>query len=356
MSQGHSAEPVSKTDLEVYNKGGWDCYRIPGVVVTRTGTILAYYETRLSADDWSARNIGLRRSKDEGFYWGPRTELVKNGEEGTVNNPVMIACGDGAAHFLWQRNYLNVYHQISWDDGETWSEAVEITGYLEEFRKQYLWTAIAMGPGHGIETSGGRLLVPVWMSNGGGRSHTPSATATIYSDDAGRTWQCGEIIGSSTSFINPNEASLAELSDGHIMINIRHETGNRRRAVSVSPDGAGRWSEPWFDAALPDPVCFGSMLRMPQSHDLLFSNCATEGSVMWSRSRKNLTLKLSQNGGATWPHSMLIERRSGYSDLAASPDGRWIYCFHEKGWARSSCASPAALAMARIDTRVFSHG
>ena len=43
--------------------------RIPGLIVSDNGILLAYYETRLDSGDWNARNIGLRRSLDGGRTW-----------------------------------------------------------------------------------------------------------------------------------------------------------------------------------------------------------------------------------------------------------------------------------------------
>ena len=311
-----------KRDLAVSGQGGWDCYRIPGIIATPKGTVLAYYEARTSAGDYTAANICLRRSTDSGSSWEAPRLLTENPDEDTINNPVMIARKNGEIHFLWQRNYENVFHKVSFDDGITWTKATDITKYMYEFRKLYDWTVIAMGPGHGIELSGGRLVVPIWMSSGGGRAHSPSVTSTIASDDGGRTWSCGQIIPSTKDIVNPNEATVAELSGGRVMINIRNVSDVKRRAVSVSDDGVGPWSAPRLDAMLPDPVCFGSLLKQPGSHSLLFANCDTDGVFEKSagdRTRKNLTLKVSRDEGATWARAAMIERNSGYADFGCQP-------------------------------------
>ena len=66
---------------------------------------------------------------------------------------------------------------------------------------------------------------------------------------------------------NPSETVAVELANGRVMLNIRHETYNRklrgrRRAVTVSPDGATSWSPIHFDDGLPEPVCMGNILRV----------------------------------------------------------------------------------------------
>ena len=201
------------------------------------------------------------------------------------------------------------------DDGATWSEPVDITATFERFRPEYEWRVLATGPGHGIQLKSGRLLVPVWLSTGtGGHGHRPSVTATIYSDDHGRTWQRGDIAVPDTSeFIFPNETAAVELADGRVMLNVRSESKENRRLITISPDGASGWSKPFFHDELLEPICEASMARLslfPPSdrNRLLFSNPDTleprpgERAVPGkNRMRKNVSVKLSYDEGRTWP-------------------------------------------------------
>ena len=281
-----------------------------------------------------------------------RRDLIDNSLAATVNNPVMIAGQNGRLHFLWEMDYARAFHQTSDDDGLTWSLAIEITAAMNAWRGQYDWTVIGLGPGHGIRLTDGRLLAPVWLSNGGGRAHQPSVVSTLYSDDQGHTWSCGEIIRAGAQLINPNESAVAQRSDGRILINMRHETARRRRAVSLSDRGTSNWAEPWLDEALPDPICCAGLVSLPGQAILAFSNCAVEGPPAGqprSQSRRNLTVRLSLDDGCTWSRGRLLEARSGYSDLAASPDGRWLYCFYEQDWIEESCGKPAVLTVARLN-------
>ena len=115
-----------------------------------------------------------------------------------------------------------------------WLTAVEITPAVAEFRKVYDWKVIATGPGHGIHLrhgeSSGRLVVPVWYSTGtGGHAHRPSIVSTIYSDDHGKTWVCGEVAVPNTSnWVNPNESTVVELADGSVLLNSRNESKPNR--------------------------------------------------------------------------------------------------------------------------------
>jgi sialidase-1 len=358
-----AAEPrLGKTDLFEAGKGGYKLYRIPGIVVTAKGTVLAYCEARkYSGLDWDDIEILLRRSTDGGKTWSepaglPRPEgkfahnpaavakkLAKE-DQITFNNPVAIVDRDGSIHFLYCVDYGRCFYLRSDDDGQTFRKPVEITATFERFHKDYACKVFATGPGHGIQLKNGRLVVAVWLSRGtGGNAHRPSVVATIYSDDAGKTWQRGDIVANETDpLTNPNETALVQLSDGRVMLNIRNESKRNRRAVAFSPDGATKWTRPVFDEQLKEPICMASLCRLSekatQDRDrLLFANpdnllrSGKEGKPGQVRDRKNLTVKLSYDEGKTWPVFRVLEPGfSGYSDLAVGPTGT-IYCFYERG-------------------------
>ena len=311
-------------------------------------------EARASASgDWGLQDILLRRSTDNGKTWDEPRKIVQLegppveneaalaqglAEPGTTtyNNIVPIVDAEqNVVHFLFCSAYKRAYYMRTADDGDSFTEPVDITDTFEQFREEYDWRVIATGPGHGLRHSSGRLIVPVWLSDGtAGHAHRPSVVATIYSDDTGATWERGEIVVRHPDLKNPSETLAAELSDGRVMLNIRHESPNHRRAVTVGPDGAGDWEEIRFDEALVEPICMGSLLRVDNA--LLFANPdSTEPrdpeNPLGSWKRKNLSIRLSEDDGTTWPYKRVIEPRvSGYSDLAAGPDGT-IYCVYEDG-------------------------
>src|SRR5262249_7026069 len=152
-----------------------------------------------------------------------------------------------------------------------------ITGAFEGFRKSYPWAVLATGPGHGIELKNGRLLVPVWISPGtAGSAHSPSVAATIYGDDRGATWKAGQIAGPETPRLPaPNETAPAKLSDGRVMLNIRAASKRQGRIVTLSKEGATKWTAPGFDDQLFEPVCFASLARLGKNR-LLFVNPDSE--------------------------------------------------------------------------------
>ena len=332
---------------ELFHGGepGYETYRIPALEITNTGTILAFCAARLEPGDWSDIDIALRRGLDGGQAWSPMRIIAGEGVKEPADNAVPIVDRDtGRIHFLYQVNYARVYTIYSDDDGETFSEPEDITPPLEAFRVDYPWRVIA--PGHGIRLRNGRLLVPIWMSDGGGKEmgpgnlgHRPSVVATIYSDDSGKTWERGEIFlrNDGETFINPSEHVAVELTDGRVMLNIRTESRRNRRVITISNDGATGWSEPRFDEGLFEPVCCGSLIRISSSPSmLLFVNPDSRHrepnrTGKASYPRENLSAKLSFDQGSTWPVSRVIDPGvAGYSDLAVAADGT-IYCLYEHG-------------------------
>ncbi|MGB7158758.1 MAG: sialidase family protein [Tepidisphaeraceae bacterium] len=339
-----SAEPMLETtDLFEAVQDGYKIFRIPGIIVTPKGTLIAYCEARRSGSDWGEIDILLRRSTDGGRTWSPPARVAEMPADAvrnayapkkvpsdraiTLDNPVAIADRSGAVHLLYCVEYARCFYRRSDDDGVTFGPPVEITNAFEPLRAAHDWKVIATGPGHGIQLKSGRLLVPVWISLGTLNGHGESRVATIYSDDEGKTWKAGEVLPVQDKFESPNETAAAELSDGRVMLNVRH-IGKPPlfRGITTSPTGIGEWSAVRFDEALPEPICMASLLSLG-GRRLLFSNPHNAT----NRDRKNLTIKLSEDDGATWPIARTLEPGpSAYSDLAIGADGT-IYCFFERG-------------------------
>lgn len=376
------------TDLFIGDTAGYANYRIPGIVSTAKGTLVAYAEARKPGrGDWSAIDLMLRRSEDGGRSWSRQQvigrvdgELKKNpmaleqglGDEGeiTYNNPVAIAGSrPGLLHFIYCVEYMRAFYMRSLDDGNTFSKPVEITAAFDAFRPEYDWKVLATGPGHGIELKNGRLLVPVWLSLGtGGHAHRPSVVSTIYSDDEGSTWHRGDIaVPNTAGWVNPNETAAVQLSDGRVMLNVRSESTRHRRLVVTSKDGATGWSTPRFQQDLVEPICFGSLARLSGAGDgrpnrLLFVNPDnlrkghSEGEPGKSRDRQNLTVYLSSDEGKTWSVKKTLDPgRAGYADLAVSRDGV-IHCFYERASQSGSAYTPAVLRLASFSLSWLTDG
>lgn len=183
---------VEQIDVFVSGRDGYHTYRIPALVVSRQGTVLVFCEGRKtkSADDGDI-DLLLRRSFDGGRTW-QKTQLVH--EEGgaaeiTIGNPCAVVDRGGTIHLVFSRNNARAFYTKSVDDGATFTVPLEITDAFRAFR--FEWTRLASGPGHGIQTRSGRIVVPVWLNDRIGCNYR---SAVVYSDDSGATWTAGGMV------------------------------------------------------------------------------------------------------------------------------------------------------------------
>ncbi|MBR7098427.1 MAG: exo-alpha-sialidase [Clostridia bacterium] len=310
-------------------------HRIPGIVVTKRDTVIVYCEARKplrgnypAGGDWNTMDIYIQRSEDHGESFGDPIYLARGeGDTLCVNNPVMIVGNDNTLHILYCKNYSinggGLWYRRSTDDGLTWSAEREVTKFASAVAD---FDCFAFGPTHGICTSKGVLMTPVWyVPERAGKditAHGPSKVAVFYSTDNGETWNL-----SVPASKNTNETDIAELSDGSIMLNSRIAP---YRAVSVSQNGIDGWSETLYERALPDPGCCAGMVTadvkgLPRG--LLFVNCAN------SSAREYVTVKCSFDDGKTYPKWTAItgEGVGGYSDIAVDSAGR-VFVLYEENW------------------------
>ena len=340
VDQQAGVSDAGRDDFILFKAGeaGYVSFRIPAIAITPKGTILTFCEARrYSKSDWADIDILMRRSTDGGNTWEPSVTLVDGSgdfevnpvslqqnlaTEGeiTVNNPVPIVdTQTGQLHFLYCIEYARCFYMVSTDEGASFSEPVELTATFEQFRTDYDWKVIATGPGHGIQLENGRLIVPVWMSDGtGGNAHRPSVVATIYSDDHGKTWERGDIVAVTTEESpNPSETLALQLQDGRVMLNIRNESMRNRRLIATSPDGATNWTQPEFHEELFEPICMASLIRLTKTPEsakfrFLFANPDSRNDEprypgRANYPRKNVTLRMSYDEGNTWPVSKVLE-------------------------------------------------
>ena len=315
--------------------GTYTHHRIPGIFVTSKGAVIIYNEARRDGSDWALMDIYLQRSEDHGETFGEPIYIANGTEQyNTVNNPVMMEDSLGRLHILYLRDYSinggGAWQRTSIDDGRTWSEPKEITA----FTNPELHNAFAFGPGHGIRTKDGMLIVPVWMvlknANVPLTEHWPSVISTFCSKDNGETWFLGEIIGSLggalyPGVVYPNETVAAETSDGRIVLYIR--SFNRYRALTYSKNGYDGWSRLEAKNELIDPCCFGSIAKyegLDGKYALLSVNCADE------HERRNITLRVSYDDGKTWSIKRTVDaERGGYVDIACDEKNGYVYVLYE---------------------------
>lgn len=314
-----AADPaIQQEDLFAGGTGGYHTYRIPALVVTKKGSVLAFAEARKnSGSDHGDIDLVVRRGTNNGRKWSEKAIVHEEGgnAEITIGNPSpVVDQRTGVIHLLFTRNNQRLFHTSSKDDGRTFAPPVEITSILKDV--PFPWTRLGAGPGHGIQVRGGRLLIPIWLNE---KIRVNYRSGAVYSDDGGKTWRAGGIVGAEPP--DTNECMLYERGDGAVVINMR-ASGTKRRSEAESRDGGLTWSKAAIIDELIDPVCQASVLRTPRT--TVFANAASE-------KRVNMTVRFSRDDGRTWSESRtLFQGPSAYSDLAILPDGT-ILCLYESG-------------------------
>jgi sialidase-1 len=333
-----AAAAVEPQQVDVYVGGqdGYRTYRIPSLVVTTRGTVLAFCEGRKYGDaDAGKIDLLLKRSTDGGRTFS-RQQIVWADENNTCGNPcavverqtgkvVLLMTHNLGSDMEWDimdrksKGTRTAWLTESGDDGRTWSPPRQITRQV----KPAEWTWYATGPGAGIQLADGRLVIPCCH----GEIHPNRYTShVILSDDRGAHWKLGGSTGSAT-----DECEVVERSDGSLLLNLRNSCNHKfpTRATAVSRDAGLTWSKIEHDPALVEPECQASIRRLATAGGkgpaILFSNPAD------AHKRQNMTVRLSRDEGKTWPVSKLLwPRAAAYSCLAVLPDGT-IFCFYERG-------------------------
>ncbi|SCG53285.1 sialidase-1 [Micromonospora echinaurantiaca] len=333
---------------------GYTGFRIPAVVTTRSGILLAFAEGRHgSLADAGNIDLVLKRSGDGGCTWGP-LQMVHDRGPDTAGNPAPVLTASGRLVLLSTTNAADaseaeimrgevtpeqsrrVFVQHSDDDGVSWSAPREITGQA----KAQNWRWYATGPGHALRLTGAahrdRLVVPANHSIAPPAGSTDLGTEAkyygghlLYSDDAGETWHIGAVDDNPNGYVNVNETTAAELPDGRLYLNTREHNGSApgNRADTWSADGGESLVLPYRpQATLVGPVVQASVLQLsgPKA-PLLFSGPADPAS------RAAMTLRISTDQGATWrPALALSGLPAGYSDLVQL-DARTVGVLYETG-------------------------
>jgi len=349
VATARAAEP-SFTTVFTNGQDGYPAYRIPSLLTTKRGALLAFAEGRMSLRDHAENDIVLKRSADGGQTWGALQLVAEDGTNALGNPTAVVVRDTGRVLLMYQRyaqgfdehkaepgldgpRVCRTWLQHSDDDGATWTKPREITAFVKRPTEV---TSTATGPGTGLQLArgknAGRILMPFNQGPYG-----KWKVYAVFSDDGGATWRYGDTAPEPGRGF-ANEVQFVELNDGSVMLNARNQNGTKLRKVSISRDGGETWSPLRDDPALIESQCQASIVRHPGGGDpardvFLFSNPATQ------TGRTNGTIRLSRDEGKTWPVSrVLYPGGFAYSCLASLPDGSVGCLFERDGYKTISFA------------------
>ena len=344
---------VSIKGSYVTSQGRYHTFRIPGMIVTSNGSILAFAEGRRGKGSDPRRDknapidLVMRRSIDQGITWEPLVvidsgfradgSLVDFGDPTPVFDLEMekvflfygqwpdigadtVAHGQSANakdgnHVVWVRSTS--------DNGTTWSNRVQVVypDTPDKTSDGLYWRQAEPGPGNGIQLQwqredtalNGRLVVPA--KRRGSRMPTSSEIVVdpfvYYSDDHGESWQ----VGRTSKRSDGNEDEIVELTDGRLLLDARQNKGKFRRR-QISFDGGLTWGADYPDN-LPLTAVDGSMVRYSsaragQNRDrILFSAPRGRGGL----NRNVITVWTSYDEGEHFVNP--VEFNSGFAAYSA---------------------------------------
>lgn len=361
--KGTAIVPKLSEAIEVFPfQSASSYYRIPSLVVTTKGTLLAFADKRYNnRDDLPNRiEVEVKRSTDNGKTWSKKPIRItpssssKNdgyGDTATVlvreNNTILAFV---ASHVGFRAstpsNPIRINLFKSSDDGLTWQGPEDITPQVygaqckDAVRKN--WHAAFVSSGNGIQLSTGRILVVMNVREDSQWNVKLFRNYVLYSDDGGTTWQVSK--NAPVNSAGGNEAKIVELVDGRLLMTARPSSGNKRMHA-YSSDRGETWTaaEPKSDITAAgsngDMIYYTSIKNGWDTNRIIhFIPTATttvsgEGQYNGRTGPANPYFYYSYDDGKTFSKGpQLQNKQAGYSSLAVLHDGSIGVLFEDKSW------------------------
>lgn len=318
-------------------------YRIPAMVILPNGNIVTAIDRRWNNESDLANRIDIiaRISEDGGYTWSEEypIAIASDANNGRGDCALVVAPnGDIVAAFvggngLWASSASDPivsFISRSTDGGRTWTPVQE--GGQGDITSQ-IWgancggdnirlngTAAFFGSGRGLcltrqtgdnASKNGRIMFVTAVNRGG-----TLYNYVVYSDDNGQTWKVSDL-----AFSAGDEAKVAELNDGTILMSVRRSGA---RGYVKSTDGGETWGtqSTWSDLRV--NACNGDILEYTAKADgydlnrTLHSLPINDG----NNQREKICVYLSYDEGTTWERKkQMFPGLSAYSTMIKFDDG-----------------------------------
>jgi sialidase-1 len=276
-------------------------------------------------------DILIKRSLDQGNAWSNATVVYSESggwgkaagaANSTIGNGELVVDRISGEIFVFMcRNNSQILLASSTDDGVTFAMAKDVSRQVKPDSLQWGWYATSFSSVQlkFNKQHQGRLVACADHVLHGFTAYPieNSHSHTIISDNHGRDWRVGKtVLALNTS----NECSLAELSNGTVVMNSRNYVGQSKdtvhRFISHSTDGGDSFPVGWFAEDLPDPIVFSDLTSTTDGNTLLLTHPNSQST------RRNVSLFTSANGGASWALAVQLETGpSQYSSVVMLPNG-----------------------------------
>lgn len=365
-----------------YNDEMTEAYRLPAIIRTKSGRIIAFADYRPGNTDVGIgpTSIERRYSDDGGETWSPAIRVaqgnwgvntanviewsfgdpaaVADNTPGNSGNDVLMVCCGGNAR--WTNSVYNpdVSQQqqgcVAWrstDGGETWGNYEYIQPALMQ---AFVDAGIRAADGSsGIVRSfftSGRIIQSSRKAEGAQYNRIYNAVdvnggdVVVYSDDFGATWT---VLGGQIAN-NGDEAHVVELPDGDLLLVGKGSTSRYVNVFNYSDfdTAAGQWgpTNQWNNAVATS--CNGDV-EMVEAYDAYGekNTVIVETAPMTSSPQRReiqyyfialpkatgfTTADFSTEGGASWTQGMNVTHNWGaYSILLGNGDGTMDILFEE---------------------------
>ena len=337
---------VHQANLSIFENGNGTYYRLPSILVTHNGTVLAACQKRKgSRGDWAESALVLKRSTDGGQTWGPEQTLCERRGHSVFNGNLIEdrQTGEVLATFItfptkagpgwFVKTWIPAgggFDLIrSRDDGKTWSSSEHHTPApnADEWRG-----GAAYNNNHGVQLTrgphAGRLVLGARVFKTGVYENRAKG-GVVYSDDHGKTWRVGGVGFPEQEAVN-GEVALCETSIGEVYVNYRNRrSGNRRcRLYSRSRDGGASFYEEGAEKDLPAHGCNAGLVSFSPAgakKPLLLFTYPLEPN------RRKLVGYFSHDDGQSWSRTKVICDHGGYSEVAVLPNGTVLVLYEKSG-------------------------
>ena len=369
-------------ETTLFPSGGESNFRIPSLIVTNNGTVIAFCNDRhgtlkdhadevdlvcavkkpgeawsnvrvlAHVDGWACK-IGSAvhdPAVDQTIIFFERNPVTKN-EFGKYTPEELEEMNRRRAEIIREAAARGVMggsrRMVSRDNGETFTEeAHEVEPVLQKHwdGSEAMVRGGTHGANHGIclrhGEHAGRLLCPSRVAIG---TYQDWATLpkcvynnSIYSDDHGKTWKASGCVQ-----VGTGEGTLIERGDGSILYNSRAYFKDGLRYLAISRDGGETYGEFAQDPFLREELrmgCNASFLRV-EKEDIRNPEILPEGAQdvtlfcnPRSETRSRITACVSFNGGETYTEARVIHPGPGaYSSLDYDKHSGHFFLLYEKG-------------------------